>query len=664
MTNISTAISDLPPEQRAIRAKCFHPTGRFVEFKKEEIEQSIPDRFEQQVRKNGNRLAVKSQNHQFMYDELNKAANRVARTILNHSGEEPVPVALLFEQDTSLIAALLGALKSGNFYVPLDPAFPSSRTAFILKDSGVKLILTDRKNIPLAHELSQGICQVVNYNDIDPDISDVNLGLSISPDQYAWLLYTSGSTGQPKGVIQNHRNVLHFVMNYTNGIHICPDDRLSLLRHISIFGAVRDILGPLLNGATLLPFDVRNEGIAHLANWLIREGITISFFGSPLFRYFLDNLTGEKEFTALRLIRLGSDSVRKKDVENFKKHFPPHCLLVNGLSSTETGTVRRYFMDKDTECLTSTVPVGYAVEDAEVLLLDEHGDEVEAGQVGEIAVRSRYLALGYWKRPDLTEAAFMEDPEDGTRRIYRMGDVGRMSPDGQLEHLGRKDFQVKIRGYRIEVTEIEMALLNHDAVREAIVVAREDHAGEQRLLAYLVPTGCFIPTVRELRSFLNERLPDYMIPSAIVILDTLPLTPNGKVDRRALPTPGGERPELETPFVAPRTPVEKALAQIWADVLSLDQVGIHDNFFELGGHSLLATQVISRVINAFNVKLPIKSLFESPTVADMAVVITENIVKKAGDKELARMLTELESIYDEEVRKRLADEEAREDSEK
>jgi len=275
MTDLSGNIADAA-RQKSIRAKCFHPTGKFIEFKKEEIEQSISNRFEEQVRRYPDRLAVKTKSHTLTYDALNRAANRVARTVLNHSGEEPVPVALLFEQDTSLIAALLGVLKLGNFYVPLDPSFPSSRTAFILKDSRVKLILTDRKIIPLAHELSQGICQVVNYDDIDPDISDENLGLSISPNQYAWLLYTSGSTGQPKGVVQNHRNVLHFVMNYTNGIHICSDDRLSLLRHISVFGAVRDILGALLNGATILPFDVSEVEMVLLSLDNVKEAVVVT----------------------------------------------------------------------------------------------------------------------------------------------------------------------------------------------------------------------------------------------------------------------------------------------------------------------------------------------------------------------------------------------------
>jgi len=234
---------------------------------------------------------------------------------------------------------------------------------------------------------------------------------------------------------------------------------------------------------------------------------------------------------------------------------------------------------------------------------------------------------------------------------------------GCLEHRGRKDFQVKIRGFRVEVTEVETALLEHTNVRESTVTAQEDRFGDKRLVAYLVPSKKPGPSISELRGLLKEKLPDYMIPSVFVMLNALPLTPAGKIDRKALPLPDNSRPELGTPFVAPRTPVEEELAEIWVEVVGVDQVGIHDNFFDLGGHSLAATRVISRIINTFNVELPIRFLFASPTVADMAVIITENMAKKAGEKELACMLAELESISDEEARKRLADEEAKEDSE-
>ncbi len=428
--------------------------------------------------------------------------------------------------------------------------------------------------------------------------------------------------------------------------------------------AMTDMYGALLNGGAIYPWDIKEEGLSHVATWLMEGEITIYRSTSTIFRAFIDTLTGKEKFPTIRLVRLGSEPVSKSDVEAYNQHFAPHCLFVNTLSSTEARTIRQYFVDKATLITGSLVPVGYAFEDIEILLLDENGEEVGYDRVGEIAIKSRYLTPGYWRRPDLTYTAFTSDSAERKARIYRSGDLGHMLPDGCLVHLGRKDMQVKIRGYRVELAEIEMALLEHTAVKEIAVVARENRPGDQHLVAYVVPTNRSTDTVSVLRRFLNDKLPAYMVPSVFVLLNALPRTANGKVDRLALPKSTTARPEQESPFVAPRTPAEESLAEIWTQVLGLDQVGIHDNFFDLGGHSLLATQVISRVINAFKVELPIKSLFESPTVADMTVVITENMAKKAGGEELARMLAELESISDEEARKRLADEEAKEDSEK
>jgi acyl carrier protein len=307
---------------------------------------------------------------------------------------------------------------------------------------------------------------------------------------------------------------------------------------------------------------------------------------------------------------------------------------------------RKFFMDKETPITGGVVPVGYAVEDNEVLLLDEAGHAVGFNHIGEIAVKSRYIAPAYWRRPDLTTATFLPDPEGGNARTYRTGDLGLMLPDGCLLHLGRKDFQVKIRGHRIELAEVEMALLDRGDIKEAVVVAREDHPGDLRLVAYLVPVSHPAPTVSDLRCLLQAKLPDYMIPAAFVMLDALPLTPNGKVDRHALPAPGSARPSLASPFVVPRTPTEDRLAQIWAEVLSLERVGIHDNFLDLGGHSLLAMQIASRAHDTFHVEVPLQSLFEVATVADMAAVIAEHQMKTVGDAALASLLTEVEELSD------------------
>jgi acyl-coenzyme A synthetase/AMP-(fatty) acid ligase len=277
------------------------------------------------------------------------------------------------------------------------------------------------------------------------------------------------------------------------------------------------------------------------------------------------------------------------------------CVLMNVIGLTETFTIRRYFMTQGSNLGGTKVPLGYGVSDKEILLLDETGQEVGANQIGEIAVHSKHLALGYWRRPDLTEAAFLRDPRSGDSRLYLTGDLGMVHPDGCLIHMGRKDFQVKIRGNRVEVSEIEAALLKLDSLQAAVVHVHVDDTGGQRLVAYVVRAEGSFPTVTDLRAALALTLPDYMIPSAFVFMAAIPVVPNGRVDRRALPLPGNSRPTLGVPYMAPRIPIEEDLAKIWAEVLSLDKVGIHDNFFDLGGHSLAATRVVSRIIRNFQI---------------------------------------------------------------
>jgi acyl-coenzyme A synthetase/AMP-(fatty) acid ligase/acyl carrier protein len=408
-----------------------------------------------------------------------------------------------------------------------------------------------------------------------------------------------------------------------------------------------------LNGATLYPLDVKSEGLTGLLNLLIEDEITVYHSVTTLFRYLANTLTGVEKFPKLRLIILGGEPVLRREVTLYEKYFSSDCLLSTGLGSTETGTARVFLIDKKTEVNSNMMPpLGYEVEDKDILLLDDAGAEVDLGDIGEIAVKSRYLALGYWQNPTLTQAAFVPEPAGGSERIYRTGDLGRLLPDGCLVHLGRKDFQVKIRGYRIELAEIEMALIDTGTLKEAIVLAREDSFGEKRLIAYVVPNQA-APSIQELYSFLIERLPDYMLPSTFVFLDTLPLTPGGKVDRRALPAPDKTRPDLKTTFVAPSTPVEKRLAGIWAEVLNKEPVGIHDNFFELGGNSLLATQVISRISDALSVALPRRSLFETPTLAGLADQITQQLT--VAHDEMAELLAELEGLSEEDAQRLVAE---------
>jgi amino acid adenylation domain-containing protein len=634
-----------------VRARCFHPSGRFVEFSKDEIEQSITERFEKIARRFPDRTAVGSRLHRLTYRELNRAANKTAHAVLSTCGGDRGSVAVLMEHDAPVIGAILGALKAGKFYVPLDPSLPIARSKFILDEVQAESIITNTKHLPLAKTLVESPSRVLNIDNIE-NFPDTEAPARARPDDLCWVIYTSGSTGRPKGVMQNHRNVLHFMMNYTNGLHICAEDRLTLLYSFSVNGGAHDIFAALFNGATLCPYDLKADGFAGLGQWLSDEKISIYHSVPTVFRQFAESLTGRENFPEIRIVRLGGEPIYRRDVIFFKKYFSNDCILVNRLGSSETGSLRMFFLDKETEIRNNLVPVGYAVADNDVLLLDDSGAQA-AGDEGEIAVRTRYVSPGYWRRPDLTAASFFNDPADEHKKIYRTGDLGRLLPDGCLLHLGRKDFFVKIRGYRVELEEIEMTLLELPGIKECVVTALNNNSGDERLAAYVVPKTVPGPNVSEMRQFLKDRLPDYMIPTTFTLLDALPLTDTLKVDRKALPKPAGLRPAIATLYTAPRNSIEDALVKIWAEVLKLDEVGVHDNFFDLGGHSLAATQVISRVVKTFSFKLSIKALFNSPTVAEMAEVIAGHQDNKTSNiNPQKQILNELESLSEQEAQSR------------
>ncbi len=653
MNTATDRIIKLPPEQQAIRAKCFHPSGEFEEFPMEDVEKSIPERFEKIVRLYPERVAVKTIAEVVTYAELNARANRFARKILLELGRSAEPVALLFEKGVGQIAAMLGVLKAGKCFALLDPSFPRATLEAVLDDVQATMLVADCPNVSLARQLVTGGRGIVNFDSIDTGISVDDLQLPVASHDMAFVVHTSGSTGRPKGVIQTHRTLLHRAMLLTNADHLCMRDKITLLSTASS-NFIGNVFFALLNGAALLPFDVKDKGVNSLAAWLFKEKISICLIGSPLFRRLCEALTGIETFHDLRFLRLRSEMVYKTDVDLYRRFFPPTCVLANGLSSSETGMLREYLIDHDTEILGDEVPLGYALDDKDISLLDEEGREVGFNNVGEIVVRSRYLSPGYLRQPELTEAKFKADPDGSDKRVYFTGDLGLMRPDGCLIYKGRKDFRVKIRGYGVELAAVENVLREHSVVRDVVVVAREDRSGESRVISYLISAAQAIPNVIDLRSYLRERLPEYMIPSAFVFLESMPLTPNGKVDRRALPQPDNSRAELDTPFIAPRTPIERQLAEIWVEVLCLDRVGIHDNFFDLGGHSLTATRIVSQVIKKFQLEVPLQSLFQSPTVAEMAAVITEQQTKKLNTEELHRILTELETLSDEEAQRLLA----------
>jgi len=626
------------------------PSHPFIEFPRQEIEQPITSRFEFQVRRNSQKMALNTRTHQWTYGELNHKADQIAAAIVKLSNAAQHRIGLLFEHDAPMIAGILGTLKSGGAYVPLETSYPRDRIAYMLKDSQATAVLVDHGSIALARSLTDGTLPLINVDEID-DSSISGPAPLVSPDSLAYILYTSGSTGTPKGVVQNHRNVLHHARNYTHALHLNSDDRLTLFSSCSCDAAMMDIFGALLNGATLYPMGLKTEGLSSAVDRLIGEKITIYHSTPVVFRYLFGTMTSGKDLSSVRVVVLGGEPTVKADVDLFKRHFSDQSIFINGLGPTESTLALQYFLSHASQLVHDSVPVGYPVENTEVLLLNEAGEPADV--YGEIGIRSSLLALGYWRKEQLTETAFLPDPEGGTRRIYRTGDLGRLLPDGSIDFVGRKDSQVKIRGFRVEPGEIEFVLAQHPAVRETVVLARKDSGDSARLVAYVVPNRDATFFANDARSFLKQKLPDYMVPSAFVLLQEFPLTANGKVDRRALPAPDPSRPELEQTYVAPRDQVEKVLAEMWAELLTLEKVGILDNFFDLGGHSLLATQLVSRIRREFKTPLPLRAIFEQPTIESLALHLLQQQAKASGRDEIDELLEGLESITDETAERQL-----------
>jgi amino acid adenylation domain-containing protein len=623
----------------------------------EQFEQSIANRFEAVVRQHGNRLAIQSESQGLTYDELNRAANRLARSILAINTDENQPIAILLDHDAPMLVAILGVLKAGRSYVILELSQPESRLTSILDDAQAECLIVNDDTSATGRDLGPRIRQVINLDKVDGSLSHENLGVIVSPDKFACILYTSGSSGQPKGVIQNHRNVVRNASLYASGCRIQPQDRITLFAALSTGQGTPTVFSALFSGAAILPYNIRQNGVSGLGDWLNRQGVTIYISAPTLFRQFSATLNGSETFPNLRLIRLGAEQIQKGDVELYKKHFSLSCTFAAFLSSTETGNICQYQIDRDTVIRGQTVPAGYPVEGVEIVLIDEGGNPVGFDEPGEIVVKSRYLSPGYWRDPELTERSFFADPKGGDKRIYRTGDLGRIASDGCLVHLGRKDFQTKIRGYRIEIGEIETALLAHGEIKEVAVVAQvqptdkpvTDFHRSPRLIAYVVPRRATAPTISALRQFLDKKLPRYMIPDAFVLLQTMPLTPAGKTDRRALPDSGKIRPDIDTPYKAPQTAVEKFLAQSWADILSLDEVGVHDNFFDLGGHSLAAMRIISLIIRQFDLEISMQCLLAAPTIAELAALIDEQMEKKIDEELLDQVVNQVDALTDTEA---------------
>lgn len=587
--------------------------------------ESVPARFAQVASQFPQRLAISAPDAEWTYAELDRRSNFIAGEILTRLDSAPVPVALLMDHGAPLIAAILGALKAGKMYFVLDASHPKERLAAMLADSETHLLLTDKNNFPLANSFSSSALKILELpQNIPADFSDVALP-EVSPTAGAWLMYTSGSTGEPKGIWENHGGIVRHSDVYRDLVQLTPDDRLTLLTSCGLSASGTHLFSALLHGATLCPFAVRTQGAERLATWLRERRITIYHSVPTIFRHLAASVSAKTSFETVRLVRLGGEPVLSGDVESFRQLCPNHCRLMNSFSSTETGLVTALTLEKSFAPTNARVPVGSPVRGVEVILLDEQNQPAAPGIEGRIAVRSAHLRQGYWRQPSLTAEKFRCDAAHSELRTFITADLGKWLPDGSLEHLGRADDLVKIQGQRVDLRAVETALLATGLLNEVAVTAPEDSSGERRLAAYFVPRDGVDVSPQTLRAKLRAQLPEHFVPSHFIALKKMPQTPGGKIDRRALPPlPKIQAAELGADAL-PQNSIEKKLAFIWESVLGVSPVGRRDDFFDLGGTSLKMIEVGATIEDYFNLALPSATLIAHSTIEKLAPLLSPSI---------------------------------------
>ena len=614
--------------------------------------------FEAQAARTPGAVAVMFEAESISYGDLNRRANQLANDLVKSGVRPEVRVGVCLERSVEYVIGLLGILKAGGVYLPLDPAYPAQRLHFILKDADVPITLTKTQFMDrFAGYAGSLLCWDAEGERIAREASTPP-AVAVAADNLAYVIYTSGSTGIPKGVVLSHRPLVNLV---TWQIAVSPwgaGARTLQFSSLTFDVSLQEMFATWGAGGTLvIPTDETRLDVRKLLRLLREAGVERLFLPYVALQQLAEAAVQDNELPyALReVITAGEQLKATPAIKDFFSRLPD-CVLHNQYGPSESHIVSELPLTGAPQQWPELPPIGRPVANTRFYVLDRHLQPVPLGVPGELYIGGACLARGYLGRPALTAEKFIPDPfsKKPGERLYKTGDGVRYRADGNIDFLGRIDGQLKIRGFRIEPGEIEAVLARHPAVAEAVVVGRSDEHGVKRLVAYVVTTPGQMISVGELGRFLRQVLPEYMVPSAFVFLDVLPLTASGKVDRLALPEPDSQRPVMENVFVAPRNPTEASLAQIWAEFLGLDKVGVHDNFFELGGHSLLATQVASRVRDVFGVEVPLRVFFEKPTIEDGAAAIFQARVEQGDAQEMARLLAEIEQLSDVEAHRLLS----------
>ncbi len=552
------------------------------------------------------------------YGELERRSNSLANHLLSLGVGPEVLVGICLERSIEQIVAALAIMKAGGAYLPLDPRYPPNRLEFVVKDAHAPVLITDERIAAGLPDVNSNLVLLAADSDGMGAYASGPPDVETASQQTAYVIYTSGSTGEPKGVQVRHSNLSNLVEWHHQAFGVTAADRATQLAAPAFDAAVWEVWPYLTAGASihLPPEDVRTEP-EKLRDWLVSQRITISFVPTILAEHMM--FLKWPADTALRFLLTGADTLR---------HHPPASLpfaVINNYGPTECTVVATSGCVPPGNCRDGQPSIGRPIFKTSIHILDSNLQPVPPGTPGEIHIGGAGVARGYFNRPELTREKFIPDPFDPTpgARLYKTGDLGRLLPDGQIAFLGRIDDQIKIRGFRIEPEEIIAALNANPAVRESLVVARDDSNGEKRLIAYVVPAASASITDAELRDFLHDRVPEYMVPSVFVRLESLPVSPNGKLDRAILPDPSAANSFQESSAAA-RTPTEERIGAMVKQLLGMQQVGLHDNIFLLGGHSLLGAQLIVQLRAALGVEISLRTLFDGPTVAQLAEVVDKS----------------------------------------